>query len=267
MITGAPGDDTERLLNRDTHTEKLKSQDLRTDTHDSDDTERLLIGDTNTEKLKSQDLRTDTHESQYSNATCTASTGTDQDLRVCQEWTQKGGSDTVNSIKEMEHPTGFMVQNIHDKPQHRDTEILDNWDEATVKRDNTFRVPSEITFDTAPEEVSLLSQYSFGEDLMWKGLLIIHDEPVVKVPINPVLEHQDICTSERKKTSSVLPGGKTPVPHEHIFPVSTDQIPMNTNVLGSPWEALTALMYSTTPTLQDVKKLQRYRAYKPIEVI
>jgi hypothetical protein len=94
---------------------------------------------------------------------------------------------------------------------------------------------------------------------MRKGLLITHDEPVVNIPINPVPVYQDTFTrSDRKYLSSVPPGGKTPVPHEHNFPVSTDQLPMNTTVLGSPWETNTALMYSTTPTLQDVKKLQPY---------
>jgi hypothetical protein len=42
---------------------------------------------------------------------------------------------------------------------------------------------------------------------------------------------------------------------------------MTSTVLGSPWETITALMYSTTPTIQDVKELQPYLAYKPIEVI
>jgi hypothetical protein len=195
-----------------------------------EDTERLVHSDTNTERLHSQDL-------------CT---NTDYDIERAE--------------LETEHPTVYLVQNQDDKPPPRDTgtSTMDNRDTVTVKRDNTCRISSKITVETVTVDVSLLSQYSVGEDLMRKSMLTLPDVPVVKVPIPTVLVHQEISPTERKQLPLILPDGMT------CSPVLTQLIHTHPTELGSLLENVTAVMYSTTPTLQDVKKLQLYLAYKPI---
>jgi hypothetical protein len=65
-----------------------------------------------------------------------------------------------------------MVLNELQAPLKENTDVGDLRDAVTVKRNKTSGIPNNISYTTVQEDISLLSQYSVGEDLMRKGLLI-----------------------------------------------------------------------------------------------
>jgi hypothetical protein len=105
----------------------------------------------------------------------------------------------------------------------------------TKKCSNVSPVPQSII--TGPmDTLSHLGQYSVGEALYLEQRLNQIKSPCA---------HADVTTT---------------VPSTH------GGSPADT-VLGSSWTMAKALIFTTTPTTPDLRKLQPYLAYKPIEVI
>jgi hypothetical protein len=75
----------------------------------------------------------------------------------------------MQPMQEPGQPAGYMVVNALLAPLKANPDVGYLRDAVTVKQHNTSGIPNEITYTTVQEDISLLSQYSVGEDLMSKG--------------------------------------------------------------------------------------------------